>query len=60
MNDLAISRLLGRAADNTARARRCLRNGKRDEARKHTDRAQRLLILAADARLVGAASRFLH
>ena len=60
MNDLAISRLLGRAAANTARARLCLRNGNKAEARKHTDRAQRLLLLAADARLVGAASRFLN
>jgi len=60
MNDQQITRILSRAQDNTNRARVCLRDGKREQARVHTQRAQRLLILAADARLVGAASRFLN
>lgn len=60
MSDADIARILRRAGDQTARARLLVRNGQRDEARKHTARAARLLSLAADARLVAAVSQFIR
>ena len=59
MKDHNIARILGRARAMIARARMCIRNGQREEARKYTGRAERLLSLAADARLVAAVSQFI-
>lgn len=59
MKEQQIARLLVHARSHTSRARVLLRNGDREQALKHTQRAERALAVIKHARTVAAVSQFI-
>jgi hypothetical protein len=59
MKEAQIDRLLGHARTHASRARVLLRNGNPEQARTHTERAQRTLGIIAHARAINAVAQFL-
>lgn len=59
MKDAQIIRLIRHANNHATRARLCIDQGDRDQARIHTQRAQRALDIVSQARASAAVSQFI-